>query len=174
MSRLGALVACVLLAACGPPPPPPAQGTAATSATAPRPPVTAPASDPRTHDLSIDESSGGHTLTKHVGRTDAQLLDRLHDEPGISAASTYTDRAAAERTVEAALRAGGRKLDAWRARSGSRPNLTLYYTSRDPIGRSIEHGTRVAVSCHRAIVVLRWDDRRRREFVLTSYPEFDR
>jgi hypothetical protein len=44
-------------------------------------------------DLGGDESRGGHTLARHVGRTDSQLLDRLAREPRISAASTYTDRA---------------------------------------------------------------------------------
>src|SRR4051794_5666599 len=54
-------------------------------------------------DLSIDESRGGHTLARHVGRTDAELRQRLIDEPNISAASTYTSRATAELTVARAL-----------------------------------------------------------------------
>src|SRR5512137_1959892 len=55
------------------------------------------------HDLSHDEELGGHTLRKHVGRTDEQLRERLAEEPGISAASTYTDRAAAEMAVGTVL-----------------------------------------------------------------------
>src|SRR6516162_11886111 len=31
------------------------------------------------HDLSQDEAQGGHTLKKHVGRTDDQLRERLQD-----------------------------------------------------------------------------------------------
>ena len=50
-------------------------------------------------DLAADESMGGHTLARHVGKTDSQLSDRLRREPQISAASTYTDREMAERTV---------------------------------------------------------------------------
>ena len=56
-----------------------------------------------TYDLGHDEELGGHTLQRHVGRTDEQLLERLIREPEISAASTYYDRAAAEKTVGAAL-----------------------------------------------------------------------
>lgn len=183
MAKWAAFIGCLLLAACGPSPSSSGERSAGQTPAAPAAapaPATASSAEPArrlaTHDLSVDETMGGHTLSKHVGRSDAQLLQRLRDEPGISAASTYTDRTAAERSVDGALQAGGRKLETWRARRGTRPNLTLYYTSRadDPIGRSIERGSHVAVPCHRAIVVVRWDDRRNREFVLTSYPEAGR
>src|SRR5579864_3082552 len=54
-------------------------------------------------DLSQDESAGGHTLRKHVGRSDAELRERLRHEHNISAASTWTDRATAEAAVGLAL-----------------------------------------------------------------------
>src|SRR5262245_3894317 len=59
----------------------------------------APAAQPAipTRDLSLDESMGGHTLSRHVGKSDAELRDRLRREKQISAASTYTDRETAER-----------------------------------------------------------------------------
>jgi hypothetical protein len=50
------------------------------------------------YDLSRDEERGGHTLDKHVGRSDEELRQRLERERSISAASTWTDRAAAEET----------------------------------------------------------------------------
>lgn len=127
-------------------------------------------------DLSIDEAMGGHTLARHVGRTDAQLAERLRIEKQISAASTYTDRATAERSVGAALADGGTKLSNWQRRVGRRPNLVLYYAepSRKPIGRSLMRGRTTSVPCTRAIVVLRWDERQNRAYVLTSYPEADR
>ena len=67
-------------------------------------------------DLGGDESRGGHTLARHVGRTDSQLLDRLAREPRISAASTYTDRATAELVVGLALERERSRVDAWRHR----------------------------------------------------------
>ena len=89
-------------------------------------------------DLSADEALGGHTLARHVGRTDAQLAERLRRERDISAASTYNDRATAERTVGSALAEGGNRLAQWERRSGARPNLVLHYAdrARRPIGRS--------------------------------------
>ena len=138
--------------------------------------VTVGADERQPRDLSIDEAMGGHTLARHVGRTDAQLAERLRIETQITAASTYTDRATAERSVGAALADGGTKLSNWQRRVGRRPNLVLHYAepSRKPIGRSLMRGRTTSVPCTRAIVVLRWDDRQNTYHVLTSYPETDR
>jgi hypothetical protein len=164
--------------------PAPAQGEAHTSPALEQPaPRQQPASrEPSTRrpdhparDLSIDEAKGGHTLARHVGKTDAELSDRLRREQ-ISSASTYTDRAAAERAVGAALAAGGRTLEAWQNRTGRRPNLVLHYRSpnHEPIGRSLSRSQQDSVPAARALVVLRWDERAGDFFVLTSYPEPER
>ena len=114
---------------------------------------------------------GGHTLARHVGKTDDELIERLRREPQISSASTYTDRETAERVVGAALESGGRWFENWRQRDGRRPNFVLHYSSGDPIGRTISRGRTQSAPCRYALVVLRWDERRSRFYVLTSYPE---
>ena len=131
----------------------------------------APPPEPAGYDLAADERRGGHTLARHVGRTDEQLRERLRQEPNISAASTYTDRQTAERVVGDAIKASNATLSQWRAREGRRPNLVLDRGAPAPIGRSLRRGQRQAVDCAHAVVVLRWDDRASRDFVLTSYPE---
>lgn len=117
---------------------------------------------------------GGHTLQRHVGKTDAELIERLRREPHISSASTYTDRATAESVVGAALESDNRAFAAWRERTGTRPNFVLRYHADRAIGRSIARGNSTSVSCDRALVVLRWDTTRRNYYVLTSYPEATR
>ena len=126
-------------------------------------------------DLAADERCGGHTLERHVGRTNAQLAQRLREQPDISAASTYPDRETAELTVGAALAKERARIAAWTSRRGSRPNLALHYhaTGR-PIGRSWQRGAIAPVSCLDALVVLRWDSGRHGFCVLTSYPEVGR
>jgi hypothetical protein len=125
------------------------------------------------YDLQRDELLGGHTLARHIGRTDEQLAERLRREPQISAASTYTDVTTARRVVALALEQSRDRIAAWQSRQGSRPNLALNYTMRGggPIGRSLLRGERVPRPCDRALVVLRWLERERRWIVLTSYPE---
>jgi hypothetical protein len=117
---------------------------------------------------------GGHTLARHVGRTDDELRERLRREPDISSASTYPDRATAEAVVGAALSSAGRSFHAWRNRTGRRPNFVLHFAAQHIIGRSIARGRPEPAFCEEALVVIRWDDRRQRFYVLTSYPEKQR
>jgi hypothetical protein len=164
--RTGATVVLTILAAgligCGAP-------TRATSS-APAPHASEPVA-PR-YDLARDEARGGHTLGRHVGKTDQDLRDRLQREERIRAASTYNDRATAERVVAETLDRERPKVDEWRARSGPRPNLALGYHGdpQHPIGRSLRRGEQAVEPAWDAIVVLKWDEAGG-AFVLTSYPE---
>jgi len=122
-----------------------------------------------THDLSQDESAGGHTLRKHVGRTDDQLRERLRHEREISAASTWTDRETAERAVGIALSQNEEKIQRWLARD-SHSNLVLDYDGPQPIGRSLPRHADQPQPCSHATIVLKWSGPAS-YYVLTSYPE---
>ena len=137
------------------------------------PQSTSPQSTPTpSHDLSQDEAAGGHTLQKHVGRTDDDLRERLRRERNISAASTYTDRAAAEFAVGAALQQNQEKINRWLNRDGGHANLVIDYDgdTAHPIGRTMNRGDDQSRPCSHALVVLKWDGDRNYH-VLTTYPE---
>lgn len=138
-----------------------ARGTATESAT-----TAVPAGDAR--DLAADEARGGHTLARHVGKSDAELRDRLRDEPEISAASTYADRATAERTVGEVLRREQAAIARWAARA-DHPNLVLRGRMAGTVGRSLRDGAGSPRDVRSAVVVLRWSGDG--WYVLTSYPE---
>jgi Bacterial CdiA-CT RNAse A domain len=123
------------------------------------------------HDLSADEAMGGHTLARHVGKTDDELRERLRREADISSASTYTDRATAEAVVAEALSSAPRSFDSWRRRTGRRANFVIHFAAGRVIGRSMARGRLEARPCEDALVVVRWDERQQRFYVLTSYPE---
>jgi hypothetical protein len=122
------------------------------------------------YDLARDEGRGGHTLKKHVGRTDGQLRDRLAEERNISAASTWNDREAAETTVSEALRHERGRMEAWIRRGYPRANLALHYDAGRVIGRSLRRGDTQTVDCTSSVIVLRADGPAT-FFVLTTYPE---
>jgi hypothetical protein len=121
-------------------------------------------------DLSRDEAAGGHILRKHVGQTDDELRERLERERNITGASTYTDRAAAEQAVGAAIAHSQERIQRWLDRSGGHPNLVLDYDSESPIGRTINRGENQSRPCAHALVVLRYSEPND-YYVLTSYPE---
>jgi hypothetical protein len=123
------------------------------------------------HDLSQDEAAGGHTLRKHVGRSDAELRQRLEHERNISAASTWTDRQSAESAVGAAIAQQSNRISRWLERA-SHPNLVLDYDgdSAHPFGRTLRRGEDHVQPCARAVIVLKWDGGNSYH-VLTAYPE---
>ena len=123
-------------------------------------------------DLEKDENRGGHTLSKHVGRTDQELVERMYREPGIAAASTYTDRKTAERVVAEAIDQQSDRIERWLTSSGGHPNLALHYRgdASHTIGRRLRRGEISLTPCPDATVVLKWNGNHD-YFVLTSYPD---
>jgi len=122
------------------------------------------------YDLARDEARGGHTLDKHVGRSDQELRQRLDAERNISAASTWTSREVAEETVGQALRAEHDKIVRWEERGYRRPNLALHFDAGRVIGRSMRHGEESSSPATQAVIVLKADGPNS-FYVLTSYPE---
>ena len=122
------------------------------------------------YDLGRDEQRGGHTLARHVARTDDELRERLASERNISAASTWTDRETAEAVVAEALAAEHSRVESWVQRGFPRANLALHYNAGRVIGRSLRRGDSHAVDCSSAVIVLR-PDGPEGFYVLTSYPE---
>jgi len=122
------------------------------------------------YDLSRDEERGGHTLARHVARTDDELRERLAHERNISAASTWTDRETAETVVGEALAGERNRVDGWMRRGYPRANLALHYNAGRVIGRSSRRGDSPAADCSSAVIVLRADGPQS-FYVLTTYPE---
>jgi len=124
------------------------------------------------HDLSPDEVAGGHTLRKHVGRTDDQLRERLDHERDISAASTWNDRNAAETAIGMAIAQQNSKIQRWLQRQGGHSNLVLDYDgdSAHPFGRTLRRSEDQVQPCAHATIVLKWDGPDAYH-VLTAYPE---
>jgi hypothetical protein len=122
-------------------------------------------------DLAVDEEHGGHTLKKHVARSDRDLQERLRREPDISAASTYIDRHTAEEFIGDCLSDNDARVGQWLERD-RHPNLVLDCIGDPawPIGRSLRRGRTEVEPCSRATVVLKWRPPQD-YYVLTSYPD---
>jgi hypothetical protein len=122
-------------------------------------------------DLAADEAQGGHTLKKHVGRSDNDLRERLRREPNISAASTYTDRHNAEDFVGECLAENQGRLIQWE-NADRHPNLVLDCIGDPawPIGRSLRRGRSEVEPCSKATLVLKFEPPQD-YYVLTSYPD---
>ncbi|GLR07977.1 RNase A-like domain-containing protein [Mixta theicola] len=56
---------------------------------------------------------GGHTIGKHIAKTDEELLARLAQSPGLPAATSFYSVEQAERFISAGLRANRLKIIHW-------------------------------------------------------------
>ena len=102
--------------------------------------------------LDTHERAGGHTILKHVGKTDEQLARRFIDEPERTLSSTFTDRPTAERAIERVISQNQSILDKWM--SGDRYKKILHGELDDIVGRILVRDTGDLVSSSNVRIVL--------------------
>jgi hypothetical protein len=120
--------------------------------------------------LDFHEAAGGHTLEKHVGKTEAQLRQRLDSEKRISGASSFTYRSVAESAIAEAMNEKKSAIDSWVKKGGNR--YTIQYDTHKVIGITLRRGASKATSASRLKIILQRSIKLSPGyFILTSYPE---
>jgi hypothetical protein len=95
----------------------------------------------------------GHTLAKHVGKTEEFLRNRLATEPGIKAASTFYDRQSAESVLSGFIDANASEITRW-LRDGSYELILQGHAAR-PVGLVIPRAATRPVEATGIRLVLR-------------------
>lgn len=96
----------------------------------------------------------GHTVIKHVNKTDGWLLQRLANEPHITASSSFTNLGVAESVISTTIEANQARIATWLSGS-SNATLTLPYTGAAVIGRSVVRGETVVREVTNANIILK-------------------
>jgi hypothetical protein len=125
-----------------------------------------------TIDLLAEEAAGGHTIARHVGKSEAELRLRLAEEPHIPAASSFRNLEEAERFVSDALGANASRIHRWLefARPGER--LRIDYRADGVVGHGILRSTGQLEPMSTVVAILKRTSRPDRPYiVLTTYPE---
>jgi hypothetical protein len=122
--------------------------------------------------LAEEEAAGGHTLLKHVGRTEAQLRTRLAQEFNIPAASTFNNLRDAEMAVSQVVRANKTAIEQWAKVAATNSKMTLTADLGRVVGRGVVRSTNQMQNMTKVIVVLKKVlTQNRVYFVLTSFPK---
>ena len=100
----------------------------------------------------------GHTIAKHVGKTDAQLHARLADEPGRMYASTFTDRATAERAIAETLDAYSDRITKF-MKSTKQSTRLPDHDLGETVGRVLKRGEDKPIDSNKVRVFLNKDKR---------------
>lgn len=103
--------------------------------------------------LAAHEAAGGHTLAKHVGKSEAFLRNRLATEPHLTAVSTFYDRQTAENAIAGVLQTHQRTVDSWLGRR--KFELVLRAQLSTPSGTLITKKTSIVAPAHGIRIVIR-------------------
>jgi len=126
------------------------------------------------HEGVIGGYTLGHSISRHVAKTDADLLARLASSPGITAASTFTNQTIAENVISQTIQANRNEIRTWLRNPSANPRLRLYYVGDGStiVGRGINQGSTVANPLFDARVVLKkHPNPQKGYFILTAFPD---
>ena len=111
----------------------------------------------------------GHTLARHVAKTDADLISRLAIQRGITGASSFTSETVAETVISSTISTNRGAIKSW-LNSGATTNLRLDYTGSTNIGRGILRRTGIVNDLTNARIVLK-PKGNGSYFLLTAFPQ---
>jgi Bacterial CdiA-CT RNAse A domain len=118
--------------------------------------------------VNSHELAGGHTIERHVGRSENWLRNRLANDPDLQFASSFRNEAAANRVQGQFVKQNRAEIEAWLR--GGEQRFVGSVEMRDPVGIVVERGRGGAVETGRAQVVLVRDGSPQGWHILTSYP----
>ncbi len=126
---------------------------------------------PQPFSLRVEETAGGHTIQRHVGKTEAALRDRLEREPSIPAASSFKDFDTAEQAIAQALHQHAAMIQAWIETAGGSPVKAFTHKADRIVGHGVVRATGQLRDMRAFQVVLRRKAAPGRSiFLLTAYP----
>ncbi|MBC8720548.1 hypothetical protein F6X37_02645 [Paraburkholderia sp. 31.1] len=121
------------------------------------------------HEAKDGSRIGGHTIEKHVGRTEAQLRERLRLEPKRDVVSSFRDLPTAEWAISKVMESNTLKIRSW-AQSNPRLVLTLFHNVGKTVGYGINRETGQVKGMSMVQVVLKYEKYNGMPYyILTSY-----
>jgi hypothetical protein len=126
------------------------------------------------HEAQAGSRLGGHTILKHVGKTEAELRARLAAERDLRAASSFMTIEHAERSISRGLRANATQIQAW-ARNAAvakkTANLPIEYDAGSVIGQVVPRLSGQLQKTSRIRIVLKLQTYNNMPYyILTAYP----
>ncbi|MDF0606628.1 hypothetical protein HZU77_013340 [Neisseriaceae bacterium TC5R-5] len=117
------------------------------------------------------EAMGGHTLARHINRTEKQLRARLVAEPNLKAASSFYHLQAAESAVSQVLARNATRINAWAKNASLGSRLPLNEDLGSVLGHGVVRRTGKLTPMTKVFVMLECVKRNGVPYyVLTAYP----
>jgi hypothetical protein len=121
--------------------------------------------------LAEEEAVGGHTIARHVARTEEQLQARLTAEARIPAASSFQSVRVAESVISDAFRVNAGQIRSWAAGAGNLSRMRIVYTAEKAVGYGVVRATGKLEDMRKVLIVLQKTSQAGKAFfILTAYP----
>lgn len=121
--------------------------------------------------LAEHEALGGHTILKHLGRTEAQLRTRLVAEANIPAASSFPSLNVAENVISDAMKARAQLVRAWAATEKQGSKYVWVHNATKTIGYGVVRQSGALANMQKVLIVLKPTQvSGKLYFILTAYP----
>lgn len=120
--------------------------------------------------LIYHENIGGHTISRHVGKQDIELANRLNLEPNLRMSSSFTDIQTAEKAISTIVHNNSNLLSEFMVSSQSR--LALAGDVGFSIGRIMDRGSSSSTISSKATVIIVKDSLEPKGWrILTAFPD---
>ncbi len=120
--------------------------------------------------LKSHEKAGGHTIERHVNKSDFYLKKRVNSSD-IFEASTFESLIAAEQIIALGLWENMEELSRWMKNKNTSDRLVIEVHDKTPIGRGIKRNEKKVSSRYGARIVLQKTKDKQSAFILTAYPK---
>lgn len=123
------------------------------------------------HEAMAGSRVGGHTISRHIGISEAELRARLAAQARIPAASTFSTLSIAEQVISKALTQHSARIITWSqtARSGSR--LALASNAGKIVGQGVIRSSGKLVNMNKIRIVLKYETYNNKPYyILTAFP----
>jgi hypothetical protein len=124
------------------------------------------------HEAAAGSRIGGHTIAKHVGKSEAELRARLAAEPRRQFVSTFKSLDCAERVIYRALRSNKSAIEAWAKAARTNETREFFFTAGEAIGSVLVRATNQVYSANTVCIVLKMQQYNGKlYYILTTYLE---
>lgn len=124
------------------------------------------------HESVTGLKPGGHTILKHVGKSQQELHERIIKSNGVlDLSGSFSSLDIAETAISKALHNNREWIKVWAA-STPRHNLTITYDMGKPVGYVVQKGTDIAYKATKIRVALKYQTYNNKPYyIITSFPD---
>lgn len=125
------------------------------------------------HEAMTGGAGGGHTISKHVGKTPDELIARFNAEPKLKSSSSFRSMSEAESLISKVLRDNKHQIAMWvkNVPPGVPARMTLNRAFAHQTGITILKGSTEMKKCYGVRVILDFQPWHGKPyFVVTAYP----